>query len=378
MAIQPPTDRQTRLLWSSLCVLAVASVAWVFIKLFGLMGLVLHKCSFILIPLFAGAIFAYILDPVVDWLSEQKRMNRRIAIFVVFICAALVAIALLGWLVPRVAGELKNLIENVPSYIGALKERLMKWFATSPLAAQAQSLWTEDMSAKANTYAGTIFGSLAGFLMNSMGNVASLLGFLLGMSLVPVYSFYFLLEKDGIQGTWKDYIPVQNPAWKKEIVFVIEAINGYLVAFFRGQVIVAMIVGTLLTIGYWAIGIEYALLLGLIAGVLGIVPYLGAISSIIPAMIIAWLHYQSWKGPALVLVVYLIVQFLEGFVITPKIIGDKVGLHPLTVIIAVMVGTTLMGGILGGILALPLTAALKAIMGRYFYNKKQRSIPDPA
>ena len=140
--------------------------------------------------------------------------------------------------------------------------------------------------------------------------------------------------------------------------------------FFRGQVLVAICSGTLLTIGFLALGINYAFLLGAIAGLLGIIPYLGVLISLIPAVTLAAVQYGDWLHPLLVLVLFGMVNMAEGFLIGPKIIGDRVGLHPLTVIIAVMVGTTLMGGILGGILAIPLTAALRAIMFRYVWVKR--------
>ncbi len=125
-----------------------------------------------------------------------------------------------------------------------------------------------------------------------------------------------------------------------------------------------------LTIGFLALGLNYAFLLGFVAGLLSIVPYLGIMISLVPALILAAVQFGDWWHPALVLAVFGIVQLLEGFVISPKIIGDRVGLHPLTIIIAVMVGTTLMGGVLGGVLAIPLTAALRTLMFRYVWRQR--------
>lgn len=105
------------------------------------------------------------------------------------------------------------------------------------------------------------------------------------------------------------------------------------------------------------------------AGLLSIVPFLGVAISIIPAVILAAVQFGDWLHPLLVIGLFALVQFLEGFVISPKIMGDRVGLHPLTIIIAVMVGTTLLGGITGGILAIPLTAALRVLMFRYIWRR---------
>ena len=126
--------------------------------------------------------------------------------------------------------------------------------------------------------------------------------------------------------------------------------------------------GLLLTVGFFAIGLNYALLLGLIAGFLSIVPFLGVILSIVPATLLAAVQFGDWTHPLLVLGLFLLAQTVEGFYLTPKIMGDRVGLHPLTIMIAVVVGTTLMGGIVGGVLAIPLTAALRVLMFRYVWR----------
>ena len=188
--------------------------------------------------------------------------------------------------------------------------------------------------------------------------------------------FYFLLEKRGIKRNWTDYLPVRESKIKEEIVFVLHSINDCLIVFFRSQVLVAMCVGALLTIGFLAIGLKYAILLGVIAGLLSIIPYLGVALSIIPVFILSMIQFvpdDSWLKPILVLVWFAAVQAMEGLFISPKIIGDRVGLHPLTIIVAVMVGTTLLGGIMGGVLAIPLTAALRTVMFRYVWKDRVHS-----
>jgi predicted PurR-regulated permease PerM len=155
-------------------------------------------------------------------------------------------------------------------------------------------------------------------------------------------------------------------------VFILDSINGYLIAFFRGQVLVAIIDGILYGTGFLIIGLPYAVLLGVMAIFLTIIPFLGAIVTFVVSLIIAVVQYGDWLHPLLVLVVFSIVQTLESLVISPKILGDRVGLHPVTIIISVMVGTTLLGGLLGGILAIPLTAALRVVMFRYVWKRPEK------
>ena len=133
--------------------------------------------------------------------------------------------------------------------------------------------------------------------------------------------------------------------------------------------LVAICDGLLYGVGFLVIGLPYAVLIGAMAMVLTMIPFLGAIVTCVTAVVIAFVQFGDWLHPLLVLLVFGIVQALEGLVISPKIMGDRVGLHPVTIIIAVMVGTTLLGGLLGGILAIPLTAALRVVMFRYIWKR---------
>ena len=218
-------------------------------------------------------------------------------------------------------------------------------------------------------YATRLLPKFGQWLGQALGFLGAMFSIIAGLALVPIYAFYFLLEKHGINKQWRDYLPVQDSKFKDELVFIINAINEYLVAFFRGQVLVAMCDGVLYTIGFVLIGLPYAMLIGVMATFLTIIPFLGAITTCISALVIALVSFGDWQHPALVLAVFAVVQSLEGLVIQPKIMGERVGLHPVTIIIALMVGTTLLGGILGGILAIPLAAVLRVLLARYVWRK---------
>lgn len=218
---------------------------------------------------------------------------------------------------------------------------------------------------------GLIAGMLArvgSWFFGQLSKMASWFAVLAGLALIPIYTFYFLLEKQGIQSRWTDYLPVGQSGFKDELVFVLQSINNYLIAFFRGQVLVAVCDGILYAIGFALIGLPYALLIGVVAMFLTIIPFVGAIITCAGALLIAVVQYGDWLHPLLTLGVFAVVQALESYVIQPKILGDRVGLHPLTIIVSVMVGTTLLGGILGGLLAIPFTAALRVIMFRYVWQ----------
>jgi predicted PurR-regulated permease PerM len=228
-------------------------------------------------------------------------------------------------------------------------------------------------------FSATIIRALAEALVSAinwipkqLGKVTTWVEFIVGFVLVPVYLFYFLLEKHGINKHWTDYLPITESKAKQELIFVLKAINECMVVFFRGQVLVALCVGVLLTVSYLLLGLNYAVLLGTVAATLGIVPYLGTITSLCIALTVAAIQFGDWAHPLGVLGIAAAVKMLEDFVISPKIIGDRSGLHPLTIILSVMIGAKLMGGFLGALVAVPLTAVLRTLMFRYIWKKRPR------
>lgn len=238
--------------------------------------------------------------------------------------------------------------------------------------------WTRALDSpafrSATAWLSEVVPTIGSWVFGQFGKLGVWFGFLAGIFLVPVYVFFFLVEKQGISRQWTAYLPVRNSRFKDELVFCLGAINDYLIVFFRSQVLVAMCDGILYTIGFLLIGLPYAFLIGLLSVFLTIIPFLGATVICSAALVIGFASTGSWQLPALVVLVFTIVQTAEGLLIQPKIVGDRVGLHPLSIIVAVLVGTTLFGGLLGGILAIPLTAAMRVIMFRYVWVK--RNVPE--
>jgi predicted PurR-regulated permease PerM len=353
---------------------------------------------------------------VVDFL-ERRQVPRTRAIITVFVGAVVIMLALASSVVPQVISETRVLATRIPGYAESVRTNVVSWINHPPtplrklfgriLSAETTNAPVSvaatnapEASPSTNAVAAVsdrvpepiidwskIFGTdavksvadwfartapkIGAWFAGQVSRVASLFGLLAGLALVPVYAFYFLLEKRGIESRWTDYLPVSKSGFKDELVFVIKAINDHLVSFFRGQVLVAICDGICYTIGFLIIGLPYAVLLGVMATFLTMIPFLGAIATCLAALVIAFVQFGDWKHPLMVLAVFGVVQTLEGFVIQPKIMGERTGLHPLTIIIAVMVGTTLLGGILGGVLAIPLTAAGKVLMLRYVWKKRE-------
>ena len=384
MAFPPPTEKQAKILWTSITALAVGILLTLIAALLLGVAWVANTLSSVLIPLAIAGIVAYLLDPLVDWFHKKRGMQRQSAIILVFTIALLLVGGLVASIVPALIGQATKLTTEFPKKAKVFQQKVSNlaspdtsnsstnaspdtvWFETSKEWAKSVGLTNE----KAREITVSAVSKISAWLLEQLKKVTSLFGFLAGLALVPVYVFYFLLEKRSIKRNWTDYLPVRESKVKDEIVFVLHSINDCMIVFFRSQVLVAMCVGTLLTVGFLALGLDYAILLGVMAGLLGIIPYLGVALSIIPAFILSMVQFVpdgDWLKPILILVWFAAVQAMEGFFISPKIIGDRVGLHPLTIIIAIMIGTTLLGGIVGGVLAIPLTAVLRTLMFRYVW-----------
>jgi predicted PurR-regulated permease PerM len=422
MSFPPPTPGQARILWAALTGLAIAVIVGLIVGGVWGAGQILQILGPVLWPLAVAGVLAYLLDPVVDYV-ERKGVSRTRAIVSVFALAIVLLVGLVGSVLPQLITETRELAQRVPDYASKLQHRVEGWVSHPPDflqkllsrhpqpagadgAAPAAPSATGDTNAvgttaspapgpisPGSTNSFSLFGqsldkqavqSATGWLARvipQIGNwffgqvtkVASWFGVLAGLALIPIYAFYFLLEKRGIESKWTDYLPVAKSEFRNELIFIIKSINDYLIVFFRSQLLVAICDGVLYAIGFLIIGLPYAVLLGVMAILLTMVPFLGAIATCTAALILAFVQYGDWQHPAAVLAVFAVVQTLEGLVIQPKIMGDRVGLHPLTIIIAVITGTTLLGGILGGILAIPLTAALRVLMFRYVWKKRPAS-----
>ncbi len=404
--LAPPTANQSRLIWLALSALALALLLGLLAGVVWALGFLLNLLSAVLWPLAVAGIVAYLLDPLVDFLA-RKGLSRPRALLLVFISAFLLMIGAIASWVPQIYRETHQFADRVPSYSRRIQEQVHTWATNPPVliqkiisfsgqqsdpglstkttnspldagafavdpegeagAIRLDSRWMKS----ATSWVANIIPEAGSWLFEQLSGVSGWFGLLAGLALIPIYAFYFLLEKNGIEKRWTDYLPLRNSDFKDEMVFVLRSINDHLIVFFRSQLLVALCDGVLYTIGFLLIGLPYAFLIGTLSTFLTMIPFLGAIITFFSALIIGFASSGSWQLPAGAFVVFFVVQVIEGLVITPKIMSERVGLHPLTILIAVMVGTTLLGGLLGGILAIPLTAALKVLMFRYVWKSSR-------
>lgn len=209
-------------------------------------------------------------------------------------------------------------------------------------------------------------------LKTSIGGFLGVTGFLLSLVMVPIYLFFLLKERPAIELRWKEYLPLRASPLKDEVAIVLSQINNYIIAYFRGQLLVCLINGVLIGTALMLLGVNFAPLIGLLVVFLTMIPYLGIVLCWLPAVLISAAQWGDWTHPFVVTVVFFSVQNLEAIFIAPRIVGNSVGLHPMTVIVSIFVWGLLIGGLLGPILAVPLTATIKVLLARYVWGRRLR------
>ena len=232
-------------------------------------------------------------------------------------------------------------------------------------------------------YAAQIAQMVTGWFSEGSSKMLGILGLTIGLVMIPVYLYYFLKESSGIKAHWHQYVPLKASRFKSEVVDSLSEINGYLISFFRGQMLVAFIDGILVGVALWIFGLPYALVIGLFMAILGVIPYIGNIICLIPACLIAFVHFghidnqnllgsNPWVYVASVIAIFFVVQQINSLLTAPKIVGDSVGLHPMTVIFSMLFWSLLLGGFIGALLAVPMTAAIKVLFMRYIWDRSMQ------
>ncbi len=386
----------------------------------------------ILIPVAIAAILAYLLDPLVTELCRRK-MGRGMAIAVIFTSVFIALVGLFWWVVPTISLQSANFARELPGYTQKARDRIVDLIvqynrvvggtagrgksassglvnfllgtppphAPSPTPAAAptpspqttespveaisaapakiSSAERQQLEAKADKvipnlerYLPTLADKIWNIIKKSIGGFLGVTGFLLSLIMVPIYLFFLLKERPRIEKRWKDYLPLRASPLKDEIAAAISEINSYVIAYFRGQLLVCLVDGTLIGSILTLLGLNFAPLIGLLVVILTMIPYIGIIVCWVPAVLIAAFQWGDWTHPLIVTIIFIVVQNLEGMFYAPRIVGKSVGLHPMTVIVSIFVWGLLIGGLLGPILAVPLTATIKVLLTRYVWGPRLR------
>ena len=319
-------------------------------------GVLLYLLGPILMPFVIGAGLAYLGDPLVDRLQEWK-LSRTGGVVVVFVSLSLRWLISLIILVPMLQSQVSTLIRNIPGYLNWLQNALPGLGLPIPADMQLDAEGIKKVIAQNWSQASDLARELIGRVTRSSG---SLLTFVANLLLIPVVTFYLLRDWDDLVAWIRDVIPRR---WLPRVGTLASESDEVLSAFIRGQLLVMLALGTLYSIGLWIVGMDLALIVGMGAGLVSFVPYLGAIVGILVAGIAMLVQTQELISLLWVGLVFGFGQLLESTVLTPLLVGDRIGLHPVAVIFAVMAGGQLFGFV-GVLLALPV-AAVVAVMLRH-------------
>ena len=323
--------------------------AWLAIAL--VIGGLVYLLSPILAPFLAGAILAYVLNPLVGRLTGRY-LPRVVAVVLVLLLVLSIVVALALVILPLMIKELRMMSEQLPAFLAWVNLTLAPWL---------KEKFAIDFRVDIDTVkqmAGGFFASnqdLATRLLGSLriGGLA-LLAFLVNLLLIPVVLFFLLRDWNGLVRSVDAMIPRHLHKKARSIFGEIDAV---LAEFLRGQMIVMLVMSVYYSTALWIAGLEFALPIGVITGLLVIIPYIGAFTGILLGIIAAAMQFGSVEGVAWVALAFAIGQALEGMVVTPLLVGERIGLHPVAVIFALLAFGQLFG-FFGVLLALPASAAL--------------------
>ena len=431
-----PTPFQRRTLWNAATGVSMLILGLLLVGLIWLIGRLFGFLQPVLIPVIVAGIVAYVLDPVVR-LLQKRGLSRFWSICVIYLVTLVSAALLVLYVTPGIKRAHQSIAEamsNEPAQAETVADKqadasevgttsseegkklenallrelrdiekqnpdgVIAWLLTEinddgeVVARGNGEIASRDMDSYSRSRAGRIIYRYKDAILENTrewvtagsARLLSFLGLLIGMIMVPIYLFFFLKDSESIRKHWHHYVPLKASSFKTELVETLQEINGYLISFFRGQVLVGVIDGILIGIILTIIGLPYGFLIGVFMAILGVIPFIGNILCMIPACIIAYLHALQgsalwgmdigpWAYVGVVVAVFVIVQQINSLLTAPKIVGDSVGLHPLTVIFSMLFWSLVLGGFIGALIAVPLTAAIKVLFRRYIWVKTVQS-----
>jgi predicted PurR-regulated permease PerM len=344
---------------------------WFILVLVIAAGWLFYALAPVITPFVISAGLAFLGDPLVDRLERvrifQWKFSRTVAVVVVFLLISTLLFVVLLFFLPLLRDQVERLVEKAPAMFEWLVHTAMPWLQQK-LGLTAFELDAENLTAALKDYWKEASAALLGVLGTVSRGGQAVLNWLMNLVLVPVVTFYLLRDWDALVEGVRTLIPRNSEPVVSQLFREIDQVLG---AFLRGQLMVMIALGLIYTLGLWFTGLDLALIIGMGAGLLSIVPYLGTFAGLVAALIAAVFQFQDILHPVLVLMVFAVGQSLEGMVLTPKLVGDRVGLHPVAVIFAVLAGGQLFG-FLGILLALPVASALNVLV-RYVHKKYQES-----
>jgi predicted PurR-regulated permease PerM len=321
-----------------------------------ILALLLYLLRDVLLPFVAGAALAYVLDPIADRL-ERFGIGRLAATFVILAVFLLLLVVVLVVAVPLAANQIAALVATMPATIAKLQSIIAEH--AGPLierAGGAQAV--QDLQSSVGNLMGQAVAWVLAFLRSLWTGSQAIVGLVSLLVVTPVVAFYLLVDWDRMIATLDRWVPPRHRLTVRQLA---REIDGAITSFIRGQSLVCLILGTFYAVGLWAVGLNFGVLIGLLAGFLTFIPYVGSLTGFLLSTGVALVQFWPNGLPiTLTVAVFLIGQFLEGNVLQPKLVGDAVRLHPVWLMFALLAFGSLFG-FLGLLLAVPIAAAIGVI-----------------
>lgn len=341
------------------------STKWMYISAALITGFLIYLLAPVLTPFLIAAVLSYIGDPLVDRL--EVRMPRTLAVVLVFTGLSLVVFIALIILVPLLERQIGVFVHKLPHYLDQIQNHFLPWL-TQKLGLPEQSFSFDALKNSVQEY----WRSAGGIASNMMASVSRsgmvLAGLLANLLLIPVVAFYLLRDWDHLVARINELIPRRSQPIVAKLAHESDVVLG---AFLRGQLSVMLCLALIYSIGLSIVGLDLGILIGMLAGIISFVPYLGFIVGIVLAGLAAIMQFQEAIYVLYIAIVFGFGQAIEGMVLTPLLVGDRIGLHPVAVIFAVLAGGQLFGFV-GILLALPV-AAIIAVILRYLHERYMAS-----
>ena len=367
------TPGQRRMVGFALGFIALAVSASLLVVIVAVFSMLVGYFAGVLWPLAVAGIMALIMRPVVELLETRLKLRRLSAVIVLYGAFVLTVAGALLLITPTLVGQLLDFITFLPTFWSRAVEYTQGHYPQWVSVAQHQ-LENEtvrkviaNLQDKIDGLGDQIIPALKSAGLGALGVV----GFITHLAVVPIYLFFFLLSSRDPSKNLGRHLPFLKPDLRDDLVFLAGEFISIVVSFFRGQLLIGLIMGALLAIGFSVVGLKFGLFIGLALGVLNIVPYLGTILGLSVAIPLAFLQPGgSGSLVGLVLGVFAFVQMTEGWFLTPRIMGHRTGLHPVVIMFSIFFWGTALNGILGMVLAIPLTAffvtAWRLVKRKYF------------
>lgn len=353
------TPYQKKIVATAITGLALVLIMFIVLGFFSVVGKFLSTFSSVLWPIAVATIFTLLLKPVVSTLENKLKLGRVFAIIVLYAIIVLASLGIALIIVPELVIQAINLFESIPAIyeklILKLNETAPGWLAFLEERISTDNL--EQFSEQLATILKNVLSASGGALQVFGQGIAGMIGWVIALAIIPVYLFFFLQFEEDAVPHLRDFLPFLKKDHQDDVLFLVREFVGMIVAFFRGQMLIALIMGILMGIGFTLAGLKSGFFIGLTLGLLNLIPYLGSVLGVSIALPLA--YFQSGGGWIVLLAVIgtmILVQLLEGWLLTPKIMGNQTGLHPVMIIFSVFFWGIALNGFLGMILAIPLSA----------------------